>query len=657
MDRYKSYTEEIFMLNGFAVEAEGNLFMDGNGFDIIQEAQTVILDNGAARTVTIYRSETDTLEARNIVLTHPGLNIIEKWVEVGNISDRSVEITRIDSINGIIPDKKYTLKYFTSVWGKEFEPCDIRLEGTKILEVTAGRSSNGMHPWFSLRGEEGDILSCAVAWSGNWIIRFEPVTGGKYQITGGLSNWKFFKTLKPGESMEGIHMVYVYLPHGDISDTAVEFGRWGRKYCYIENELSRSMQSEYNTWWPYEDYKLSGEIYKANAEECRKLGIGICTLDAGWFGTHKESSYWYMIRGDWHKVNPQRFAAGIRDLADHAHAIGLKFGIWCEIEAAGEKAEINSLHPELIAARDGKSLGYVCMGNPETREWAFEVIERLICEFKADWIKLDFNLDPGAGCNRTDHGHGEGDGLYQHYIGYYALLDRIREKYPQVFLENCSSGGLRIDLGIMRHTHRTYLSDPDYTEHHLQVFWGAAMMLHPSACMHFAWSQCLGDHNREREPIAEEMQPYRFDYQVRAAMTGYPGFSYKMPQLPQWCKERLKQHIAFYHDAAQKFIRDGDMYPLTGQALRNGRGDRWNAFLYVTENKDEALLLAFRLPGGEKERAIRLKGLDTDAVYSIRYKDGGRLMEKTGGELAETGLVFNSMEEESSEIVLFKRKR
>lgn len=644
------------MLDGFAVEYEDNLFMDDNGFEIVQASQTNTIDNGALRIVTIYKSEMDDLEVKNCVQTHPGLNIVEKWIEVRNISDRDIKITRLDSINGVIGDDKYSLKYFTSVWGKEFEPHDISLEGTKVLEVTAGRSSQGMHPWFSLKGEKGQILSCAFAWSGNWIVRFEPMTGGRYRITGGLSNWEFFKVLKPGEGVEGIHIVYIYLPQGDLEDTAVEFGRWGRKYCYIENELSKSMFTEYNTWWPYEDYELSEEKYKANADECAKLGIGICTLDSGWFGDHADSSYWYKIRGDWHKVNTVRFPSGIRSLSEYAHGKGLKFGIWCEIEAVGEKAEINQMYPELIAMRDGKSLGYVCMGNPETREWAFGVIETLINDYKADWIKLDFNLDPGAGCSSTDHGHGAGDGLYEHYMGYYSLLERVREKYPQVFLENCSSGGLRIDLGILRHTHRTYLSDPDYTEHHLQVFWGAALMLHPSACMHFAWSQCLGDHNMAREPITEDMPRHRFDYYIRATMTGHLCFSYRLPQLPGWCRERLAEHIKFYDAVAPKFIREGDMFLLTGQTIRNGQGERWNAFLYVTEDKNEAMLMVFRLSGGEGKRTIRLKGLDTDAVYGISYKDSGVCLDKSGRILAENGLEFTSMEEESSEVVFFKRK-
>src|SRR5690606_25062592 len=106
--------------------------------------------------------------------------------------------------------------------------------------------------------------------------------------------------------------------------------------------------------------------------------------------------------------------SGIRALSDYTRARGMKFGLWCEIEAIGKSARLAEARPELVATRGGERLGYVCMGSPAGQEWAFQTLDRLIREHGCDWIKLDFNLDPGAGCDRTDHGHGAGDGLYAH---------------------------------------------------------------------------------------------------------------------------------------------------------------------------------------------------------------------------------------------------
>ncbi len=106
-------------------------------------------------------------------------------------------------------------------------------------------------------------------------------------------------------------------------------------------------------------------------------------------------------------------------------------------------------------------------GAPAAREYVAATLDRIVTETGAEWIKLDFNVDPDSGCTRTDHGHGAGDGLLRHYEGLYAVLDAFRERHPEVVLEACSSGGWRIDLGLARHVHCLFLSDPDYTEHHL----------------------------------------------------------------------------------------------------------------------------------------------------------------------------------------------
>jgi alpha-galactosidase len=129
------------------------------------------------------------------------------------------------------------------------------------------------------------------------------------------------------------------------------------------------------------------------------------------------------------------------------------------------------------------------------------------------------------------------------------------------------------------------------------------------------------------------------------------GYSYRLPELPKWCLERISYHSKLYKEVTGRFIKEGDIYHLTGQALDGGGGDRWNSFLYIMENKEEAIAFVFRLPGGESERKIVLKGLINDAVYQVRFEDSGVCCEISGKDLMENGMTFNGMKEESSEIV------
>ena len=250
-------------------------------------------------------------------------------------------------------------------------------------------------------------------------------------------------------------------------------------------------------------------------------------------------------------------------------------------------------------------------------------MSRLIRDYTCDWIKLDFNLDPGAGCNRTDHGHGAGDGLYAHYEGYYRLLDRIRSHFPEIVLENCASGGLRIDLGMLRHTHLTFLSDPDWPAHDLQIFWGATTTLAPDVCLHWSFSEWRvgnGPPQQNFNPRDPALQPHQLDYYTRISMLGVFGFSQKLPELPEWVALRLAQHIAIYRQHVRRFVREADLYRLTDQPRRSGEGDRWCAFQYSLP--DEHLLFVFRLPGAEPARAIRLRNLQADRLYQIEGFEG-----------------------------------
>jgi len=571
------------MFGGFAAVVDGRTMSDGDGFEPVGVPTERTEEDGSLRISVRYADETGEVRVELVRIEYPGTQVVQQYIVVENGRDRPISVARIDSYRGLLPAGDYELHYYNSTGGNEFSPVRSKLQGTIVLQSTTGRSARGMSPWFGLAGG-GIVVSAALAWSGNWIARFEPTPGGGYRLTGGLSDWMFSKTLQPGQAMESVPVLYAVLKQGTPEEARLEFGAWGKRYWYPTVPGAEAMPVAWNHWWPYEDSAIDENVFKANVDEAATYGVEVCTLDAGWFGEPDEDCNahvgwsdttpvdWYLKRGDWHKVNTKRFPSGIAALSEYVRGKGMKFGMWCEIEALGAKADLAAERPELAARRDGEHAGYVCMGCPETQAWAFGVLETLIREYRADWIKLDFNLDPGAGCNRTDHGHGEGDGLYEHVRGYYRLLERVRAAYPQVILENCSSGGLRIDLGLARHTHLAFLSDPDYTQHHLQLFWGAASLLHPSAIFHFTWSQNLVFYENfiDKDPIKPDMPLHKFDYMVRANQLNAFGFSYRLPDLEPWTRERLAYHIALYKSSIRTYVAQGEMRRLTGQAERRG---------------------------------------------------------------------------------------
>lgn len=581
-----------------------------------------------------------------------------------------------------------SLDYFTSDWGVEFEPCSVPVQAFECIEVTSGRSSKGYSPWIgceiasgsawisdshaldnthnrgceiasesahtnSASASEGAPIhyrSIALAWSGNWTItRRNP---GHLHI--GMDE-KYFQTeLKPGEAFQ---MFDIYYSEGIDSEHAAA---GLRQYFFetdalIKKEGWQTLPVTYNTWWCYEDKLLGEDICIKNAQLAAEAGVTNFMLDAGWFGGNRKDISWFEKRGDWGDINTLDFPGGMASLGSRIMGTGLSFGIWCEIEAIGEFAKLADIHPEFLARRDGRRLGYLCMADENVRRWALGHIGRLVEEYHARWIKFDFNLDPELGCNETGHGHGLQDGLYAHYIGYYQLLDDIHNKYPDVVLENCSSGGLRIDLGILQRTHFTFLSDPDYVEHHFQCFWGATSFVHPACCYHFTQSECLGDHNGVQQPIYEGMPMTTFDYIIRSGMLCQIGLSYDLPKWPKVLLERLNELLSFYKQISGKYILNGKMFRLCRQAKRGGQGDRWQAYQYCADD-NSSLLFVFRLPGAGEETVIHPENIRPENVYIVQNIDTKATEEITGSALIEKGLRISGLSEESSAIWLLHEK-
>lgn len=573
--------------------------------------------------------------------------VAERWLDIRNAGDQPLRIERIEPLRLRLEDGEYIVHAFDSDWGAEFEPRSEKLDVEFIAQTRWGRSSKGMHPWLTLERSDGRLVHLSPIWSGNWSASCRRTPSG-IDAGAGLNEWAFFKTLQPGESMRTPSVAVVAGEGGDWHALSLPLARVGRRHWYPDNAVSRELPAEWNHWWSYEDTQIDAATFKANAAAAAELGFGVCTLDAGWFGSEDAEGGWHEQRGDWDKVNRMRFPGGVRECADEARRLGMRFGLWCEIEGLGRHAELAGRRPDFPARREGEPLGYVCLGNPQAREWAFAELDRLIRESGCEWVKLDFNVDPLGGCDRTDHGHGEGDGLFEHVRGLYEVLERLRAVHSEVLLENCSSGGLRLDLGMARVTHLSFLSDPDWPEHSLQVFWGASTFLAPERALHWSYSHWLGDFAKQRfDPQDPTLSEVRFDYYTRIGMLGAFGVSQKLPELPRRLAERLAVHVRDYREQVSRFVREADLYRLTAQPLRDGRGSRWAAFQYALG--EEHLLAVFRLEGGEASRVVRLRGLRPDGAYELRELGGtSEPLLRSGASLLQDGLAFDGWAEEQS---------
>ncbi|MFG1910985.1 alpha-galactosidase [Kribbella sp. NPDC048928] len=552
-------------------------------------------------------------------------------------------------IGSILLPQATSIDGFTSSWGLEFQPVRLPVDEPAQIEVTAGRSTQGAVPWLAIESGSG-VYVVTLHWSGNWRLGSTPAVGGGVRIDLGLHPAGQRILVGEGETFT--------LPEVSIAWGETRASAAAALAGHLAEQVPHGppMLTEWNHWWPYEDADITEDVFLANATVAAELGLEVALLDAGWFGRPEADSDWYAERGDWHRVNTARFPHGLAWLADQTRACGIEFGIWIEAEAVGLRASIAAERPELLATDDaGAGLGYVCLGSPAGREHLYATVSGLIDATRARWIKWDFNLDPGAGCTRTDHGHAAEDGLLRHYLGLYDVLDQLRAAYPDTVLEACASGGLRIDAGLAAHVDAFFLSDPDWTEHHLACLWGAAQLLPPRQLLHWPQSEWRGEHRFQKVDYSGTLiTPAQFDTKIRAALLHRFGLSVRLTEMRPDLRQRLAEHVQGYRSVIRPMVESGVLIPLSEQPLREEKGWRQPAFQLTSD--DRHLLAAFRLPPAGEWDPVQPVGLDPIAMYSVQELDGAelrRLERRTGKDLAESGLVARG---ETSVLWLLRRE-
>ncbi len=562
----------------------------------------------------------------------------------------------------------YQCEYYTSAWGQEYDPRKQLLAGENLpfrLISDKGRSSIAYHPFFFFRSQEERLPSflAAVCFSGNWFA--EVSESG--MVSCGQTKEMFTKEFQPGEAdcTFSVLMVSGFCSNDQLSAML-------QRYCEEKRflPLPKTPIVAWNHWWPYEDDQMNASVFYQNVDEAKKLGFTACVLDAGWFGENSGQNHWTKVRGDWKTVNQVRFPGGIRALAEYTHHQGMQFGIWFEPEGLGVNSKLLHEHPEWEARRDGTRYDEpgLCLGNAEACEWLFENINSIVTDCGCNWVKLDYNLNLGLGCNRTDHGHQNGDGLNAHLRGYISVLQRLHEAHPELLIENCSSGGLRTDIEMLSHTHVAFLSDPDETPHSLQCFWGASGLLHPRRLYHFAWSQTKkyadGSHVFPSMEYDDRSPDELIRFHLRAAMLHQMGFSRDLNRLSERQKKIFREEIARYKEIWHPFITNPKtmLYHLTPQPLRiHARQTETDCkeqrdgcafeFLNLSEHKAYIFLFSFAECA---EMELKCCGFSKMGRYQLTNTDTGEC-QVVSGDILQNGISFTHIKQNTCQIWQIER--
>ncbi|WDM16184.1 alpha-galactosidase [Streptomyces lavenduligriseus] len=532
-------------------------------------------------------------------------DVVERWVTVANGGPEPVELLRADAATWTLPDREgWRLSQLHGRWAAESRLTTAPLTyGEKVIGSRRGHTGHQHLPWVALdtdaTEERGEVYGCALGWSGSWRITVAQLPDARVQITGGAGHDDSgLLLLAPGESYTTPVCAGLW-SDGGFGGASRAWHAYQRAHVIPDAERDRPVL--FNSW-EATYFDISEEQQAALARRAAEIGVELFVVDDGWFGARTSDRAGL---GDW-TPSPDRFPRGLKPLADHVHALGMRFGIWVEPEMVNPDSELYRAHPDWVQHHPGRTRTelrnqlVLNLAREDVQEYLWEQLDTLLSRAPIDYVKWDFNR-----CF-TDAGW-PGEPYPQrlwvdHVRALYALLDRLRAAHPRVAFESCSGGGGRIDLGVLGRTDQVWTSDNTDPLDRLAIQHGFTQ-LHPARVM-AAW--VTDSPNTQLNGRASSLR-FRFV----SAMAGVLGVG---GDLTRWSPEEraeARRWVELYKEI-RPLVQHGELY-----RLRPPTGGL-SAVQYV--RGAQAIVLAWLQAQhyGEPVPAVRLRGLDPTASYECR---------------------------------------
>ena len=366
------------------------------------------------------------------------------------------------------------------------------------------------------------------------------------QVEMGIDAANFNLKLAPGESLELPQILY-YEIRSKIDLDCYKLHR----YC-TDNFGVKRLPVMYNTWL-YKFDKLSVENTLSQIPLAAELGAEYFVIDAGWFG---KDPVWARGIGDWVESLIFGYKGRMNEIADAVRNSGMKFGLWLETERAVAGADVLNTHGDFYITTDNRSY-FLNYADEAARNYAFDVTRGVIEKYGVEYIKFDFNAD--LFYDRINVA------FLDYFKGYNAYIQRLREAYPNLYIDNCASGGMRMNLVNCRDFDSFWHSDCQSVHEGMRLFKDAILRLPPQIFDRWASIESVKnvlvdddglEHNHiisTSDAIWQQIEGVQMSY-LKGFLSGGPlGFSCDLTQLSELHFGELKKHVA-------KFKEDRDFW-------------------------------------------------------------------------------------------------
>jgi len=589
---------------------------------------------GAPRTLT-YTDPASGLEARVEAVRFTDFPAVEWTAHLSNHGSTNTPVLEnIEAFDAALPVP--TAGHAALHWATggvasfdDFAPQTTDLKpGAKLrLHPGGGRSSSQVMPFFNLEGAGGGVV-IAIGWTGEWAAEFACDARGQTTLKAGLDRTRL--ALYPGESIRGPRMLLLFY-EGD---------RWQgqnllRQFILAHHRPSRNGQPlvapiTCGNWGG-----TAAEIHLDNIRQIvqHRLPIDYYWIDAEWYG----KGAWPVNTGSW-EVKTDLYPEGFKPLSQALRQTGRELMLWFEPERVHKDTVWHRQHKEWLLGTEGDDF-LLNLGNPEARKFLTAFVSGKIDEFGLGCYRQDFNIDPLPFWRGADAPDRQGMTEIRYIEGLYAYWDELRARHPDLIIDNCASGGRRLDLETVGRATPFWRTDGprDAIAHQCHTY-GLLPWLPLSAT----------SQDRVRDI-----------YEFRSSMCSSLCLNW-------WVDgDAPAQKIAadFPFDSARAIleqylaIRDfyyGDYYPITDYSQA---GDVWMAYELNRPAQGKALVVILRRPSSPYETAsFPLRGLDARASYRVTNLDSKEQAQRSGEQLSGGGLEVSLKAKPGSALLLLERQ-
>jgi len=494
----------------------------------------------------------------------------------------------------------------------DFQPLTDELQIGKSIYMTpvGGRSSDDTgFPFFNIETPGNQGIMVAIGWSGKWYADVQQTGEKSLHLQAGMEKMQL--KLLPGEEIRSPKICLLFWEGEDRMTGHNQFRQ------FILAHHTRKINGK-NAELPFAAFLAREGPPPCNEHTCATESFAVALINRHMqFNIVPEVFWldagWYSCKGSWPNVgnwspNKENFPNGLKPVTEAAHKVGAKFLLWFEPERVTPGTLFSDKNPDWLLKLPGNNNSLFNLGNNEARLWLTDYISNFLKMEGIDYYRQDFNFNPMPYWEANDKPDRTGISEIRHIEGLYAFWDSLLTRLPNLMIDNCASGGRRIDLETVSRSSPLWRTDYQYGEPN-----GAQ-------CHTYGLNFYLPLHGTGNFTIS----PYHFRSSMSSSMVinwDINSKEHTLPELQKYFQDFKRLRPYFYED----------YYPLTRYVSSD---NEWMAYQFNRLTVNDGVVFAFRRPDCRNETInIKLRGLDEKAVYELFYEDYLLKTEMTGAEL------------------------